>query len=111
MGSPDVVDTAEEAEGLELAPLIVREPLEEFLDAQRARLGPSSSAERIGEGHSNITYLVDARRRALRAAPPAAPAAAAVAPTTCCASGACSTRSRTRRCARRARCSPATTSP
>jgi aminoglycoside phosphotransferase (APT) family kinase protein len=53
----DVVDTAEEAAGLEPPPLVVREPLEEFLDEHaigEGRLVP----ERIGEGHSNITFLV-----------------------------------------------------
>ena len=33
MASPDVVDTPQEAAELELAPLVVREPLEAFLDA------------------------------------------------------------------------------
>lgn len=53
----DVVDTAAEAEQLERPPLIVREPLEEFLDAQGLGSGPIE-AEPIGEGHSNVTYLV-----------------------------------------------------
>ena len=43
----DVVDTAQDAADLELPPLVVREPLEAFLDAHG-----------IGEGHSNITFLV-----------------------------------------------------
>jgi aminoglycoside phosphotransferase (APT) family kinase protein len=58
MGSPDVVDTAEEAEGLEQAPLVVREPLEGFLDAHGIGSG-RLTAERIGEGHSNFTFLVE----------------------------------------------------
>jgi aminoglycoside phosphotransferase (APT) family kinase protein len=58
MGSPDVVDTAEEAAGLEQAPLVVREPLEAFLDAQGIGSG-RLTAERIGEGHSNFTFLVE----------------------------------------------------
>ena len=58
MGSPDVVDTAEEAEGLEQAPLVVREPLEAFLDAHGIGSG-RLTAERIGEGHSNFTFLVE----------------------------------------------------
>jgi aminoglycoside phosphotransferase (APT) family kinase protein len=58
MGSPDVVDTAEQAEELELAPLIVREPLEAFLDAHAIGSG-RLTAERIGEGHSNFTFLVE----------------------------------------------------
>jgi aminoglycoside phosphotransferase (APT) family kinase protein len=57
MGSPDVVDTAQEAAQLEHAPLIVREPLEAFLDERGIGSGPLE-AERIGEGHSNFTFLV-----------------------------------------------------
>jgi aminoglycoside phosphotransferase (APT) family kinase protein len=53
----DVVDTAEEAAGLELPPLVVREPLEAFLDEHGIGSG-RLEAERIGEGHSNITFLV-----------------------------------------------------
>ena len=57
MGSPDVVDTPQEAASRELAPLLVREPLEAFLDAQGIGSG-RLEAERIGEGHSNITFLI-----------------------------------------------------
>src|SRR5215208_3305885 len=57
MGSPDVVDTAEEAAQLEHAPLVVREPLEAFLDEHGIGSG-RLEAERIGEGHSNFTFLV-----------------------------------------------------
>src|SRR5687767_2422912 len=53
----DVVDTAQDAGGLELPPLLVREPLEEFLDSHGIGEG-RLEAERIGEGHSNITFLV-----------------------------------------------------
>ena len=53
----DVVDTAQDAAELALPPLLVREPLEEFLDAHRIGDG-RLEAERIGEGHSNITFLV-----------------------------------------------------
>jgi aminoglycoside phosphotransferase (APT) family kinase protein len=53
----DVVDTADDAAGLELPPLVVREPLEAFLDAHGIGAG-RVEAERIGEGHSNITFLV-----------------------------------------------------
>jgi aminoglycoside phosphotransferase (APT) family kinase protein len=53
----DVVDTAEDAADLELPPLVVREPLEAFLDAHGIGAG-RVEAERIGEGHSNITFLV-----------------------------------------------------
>jgi aminoglycoside phosphotransferase (APT) family kinase protein len=53
----DVVDTAGEAAALELPPLVVREPLEAFLDANGIGEG-RIDVERIGEGHSNITFLV-----------------------------------------------------
>jgi aminoglycoside phosphotransferase (APT) family kinase protein len=57
MGSPDVVDTAEQAATQELAPLVVREPLAAFLDEHG--IGSSGlQVERIGEGHSNVTFLV-----------------------------------------------------
>ena len=53
----DVVDTAGEAAALELPPLVVREPLEQFLDTHGIGEG-RVEVERIGEGHSNITFLV-----------------------------------------------------
>src|SRR5215208_4606303 len=53
----DVVDRAEDAAGLELPPRGVREPLEDFLDAHGIGDGRVEAA-RIGEGHSNITFLV-----------------------------------------------------
>ena len=58
MSSPEVVDTTEEAAALELAPLLVRRPVEEFLDAHGLGSGPVA-ARRIGEGHSNVTYLLE----------------------------------------------------
>jgi aminoglycoside phosphotransferase (APT) family kinase protein len=55
----DIVDTHEEAESLDRVPLIVRRPLEEFLDeAGLAQGGGTVEAEEIGEGHSNITYAI-----------------------------------------------------
>jgi aminoglycoside phosphotransferase (APT) family kinase protein len=57
MGSPDVVDTPQDASGLDQPPLLVREPLERFLDAREMGYGPIE-AERIGEGHSNVTFLI-----------------------------------------------------
>src|SRR2546421_5993029 len=56
MTPSDVVDTAAEAAGQELAPLIVRGPLAAYLDERGLGSG-AVEAERIGEGHSNITYL------------------------------------------------------
>jgi aminoglycoside phosphotransferase (APT) family kinase protein len=57
MAAPDVVDTHQDARELGQPPLLVREPLEAFLDGQGIGSGPAE-AERIGEGHSNVTYLV-----------------------------------------------------
>src|SRR5437763_4097696 len=57
MASPDIVDTPAQAAEQELPPLIVRDPLEAFLDEHGLGSGPIE-AERIGEGHSNITYLI-----------------------------------------------------
>jgi aminoglycoside phosphotransferase (APT) family kinase protein len=63
MGSPDVVDTPQDASRLGQPPLLVREPLERFLDERGIGSG-RVEAERIGEGHSNVTFLV--RRGAAR---------------------------------------------
>jgi aminoglycoside phosphotransferase (APT) family kinase protein len=52
-----IVDTPEEAAALDLPPLLVRRPLEAYLDAHGLGSGPIA-AEPVGEGHSNITYLV-----------------------------------------------------
>ena len=52
-----IVDTPEEAAALELPPLLVRRPLEAYLDAHGLGSGPIE-AEPVGEGHSNVTYLI-----------------------------------------------------
>jgi aminoglycoside phosphotransferase (APT) family kinase protein len=52
-----IVDTQEEAAGLELPPLLVRRPLEAYLDAHGLGSGPIE-AEPVGQGHSNVTYLI-----------------------------------------------------
>jgi aminoglycoside phosphotransferase (APT) family kinase protein len=52
-----IVDTPEEAAALPLPPLLVRRPLEAFLDAHGLGSGPVR-AEPVGEGHSNVTFLV-----------------------------------------------------
>jgi aminoglycoside phosphotransferase (APT) family kinase protein len=52
-----IVDTREEADALELPPLLVRRPLEAFMDEQGLGSGPLD-ARPIGEGHSNVTFLV-----------------------------------------------------
>jgi aminoglycoside phosphotransferase (APT) family kinase protein len=54
---PTIVDTPEEAAALELAPLLVRRPLEAFLDGIGLGTGPLE-AEPLGDGHSNITYRI-----------------------------------------------------
>jgi aminoglycoside phosphotransferase (APT) family kinase protein len=55
-----IVDTPDEAARQELAPLLVRRPLEAFLDAHGLGEGPLE-AETVGEGHSNVTFAI--RRR------------------------------------------------
>jgi len=52
-----IVDTPEEAAALDLEPLLVRRPLESFLDAHGLGAG-EVTAEPVGEGHSNVTYLI-----------------------------------------------------
>jgi aminoglycoside phosphotransferase (APT) family kinase protein len=52
-----IVDTPEQAAALAQPPLVVRRPLEAFLDAHGLGSG-ELTAEPIGEGHSNVTYLV-----------------------------------------------------
>jgi aminoglycoside phosphotransferase (APT) family kinase protein len=54
---PTIVDTPEEAARLDLPPLLVRRPLEALLDAHGLGGGPLKAVP-IGEGHSNLTYLV-----------------------------------------------------
>jgi len=53
----EVVDTQAQAATLERPPLMVREPLAAWLDEHGIGEGPVE-VERIGEGHSNVTYLV-----------------------------------------------------
>lgn len=54
----DVVATHEAARGNERPPLLVVRPLVEFLDAQGLGDGDGLDVEPVGEGHSNVTYLV-----------------------------------------------------
>jgi aminoglycoside phosphotransferase (APT) family kinase protein len=53
----DIVNTPEEARANERPPLLVLEPLKEFLDAHGLGRG-ALQASPIGEGHSNVTYLI-----------------------------------------------------
>ena len=66
----DIVETPEEAAELEHPPLLVLKPLEAYLDAQGLGSG-AIEFERIGEGHSNITFLItrDGERFVLRRPP------------------------------------------
>jgi len=57
MAAREIVDTQADASGQELPPLLVREPLGAFLDEHGLGLG-EIEAERIGDGHSNVTYLL-----------------------------------------------------
>jgi aminoglycoside phosphotransferase (APT) family kinase protein len=54
-----IVDTHEDAAALELAPLLIREPLAAFLDEHELAPGDGPlEAEPVGEGHSNVTYVI-----------------------------------------------------
>ncbi len=53
----DVVRTHEEAASCRRPPLLITEPLEAFLDLNSLGAGPLE-AFAIGEGHSNVTYLI-----------------------------------------------------
>jgi aminoglycoside phosphotransferase (APT) family kinase protein len=53
----DIVQTAEQAQGNERVPLLVLEPLMAFLDEHGLGEG-EVEASPIGEGHSNVTYLI-----------------------------------------------------
>ncbi len=54
----DVVATRDEAERLDRPPLLVLEPLEEWLDTRGLGTGPLRAAS-IGRGNSNVTYAVE----------------------------------------------------
>ncbi|HWX75797.1 MAG TPA: phosphotransferase family protein [Solirubrobacteraceae bacterium] len=53
----DIVNTPEQARGNEREPLLVLEPLGEFLDRHGLGEGPIEASP-IGDGHSNVTYLL-----------------------------------------------------
>jgi aminoglycoside phosphotransferase (APT) family kinase protein len=53
----DIVSTHAEASANERPPLLVVEPLQAFLDAHGLGTG-DLGIEPLGEGHSNVTYLV-----------------------------------------------------
>jgi aminoglycoside phosphotransferase (APT) family kinase protein len=53
----DIVQTAEEGEANEREPLLVLDPLREFLDEQGLGSGELRVAP-VGDGHSNVTYAI-----------------------------------------------------
>jgi aminoglycoside phosphotransferase (APT) family kinase protein len=55
----DIVETFAQAGGNDRAPLLVLEPLARFLDAHGIGEGGEIAASPIGEGHSNVTYLIE----------------------------------------------------
>ena len=57
-GPVEVVDTPAEAAALPLPPLVVRRPLEAWLDESELGSGPLV-VTRIGAGHSNATFLLE----------------------------------------------------
>jgi len=54
----DIVRTHEEAAGNSRQPLLVLEPLIEFLDANQLHAPAQLTATPIGEGHSNVTFVL-----------------------------------------------------
>lgn len=70
MTHQEVVETREQAASLASAPLLILDVVEEFLDDHGLGAGPIT-ARRLGEGNSNITYLIErlGRRFVLRRPP------------------------------------------
>lgn len=62
--APDVAERWRDVDAGARPPLIVREPLRRLLDAAGLGAGEALEAEPIGDGHSNVTYLL--RRGPLR---------------------------------------------
>src|SRR3954453_22897572 len=52
-----IVNSPQEAAVLDLPPLLIRRPLRAFLDEQGLGSG-EVRAEPVGEGHSNVTYVI-----------------------------------------------------
>jgi len=59
IAADDIVQTTAEGEANSRPPLLVLEPLQAFLDAKGIGVGGEIQASPIGEGHSNITYLIE----------------------------------------------------
>jgi aminoglycoside phosphotransferase (APT) family kinase protein len=58
IAADDIVKTASDARANSRPPLLVLEPLEAFLDSEGLGEG-EIEANPIGEGHSNVTYLIE----------------------------------------------------
>jgi aminoglycoside phosphotransferase (APT) family kinase protein len=58
IAADDIVQTRADGDGNSRPPLLVLEPLEDFLDAHGLGEG-EIAATPIGEGHSNVTYLIE----------------------------------------------------
>jgi aminoglycoside phosphotransferase (APT) family kinase protein len=54
----DIVRTREEAAGNDREPLLVMEPLAEFLSGRELEAPANLTANPIGEGHSNVTFML-----------------------------------------------------
>jgi aminoglycoside phosphotransferase (APT) family kinase protein len=54
----DIVKTPEEGAANDREPLLVLDPLREFLTANGLEAPADLSAEHVGEGHSNVTFLL-----------------------------------------------------
>lgn len=63
--SSAIVDTHADAAGLQLAPLLIREPLAAFLEERALGGDGPLEAEPVGEGHSNVTFLIRQGEREL----------------------------------------------
>ena len=57
LAADDVVATHAEAAGNARPPLLVTEPLEAFLDGRGLGAGPVTATP-VGEGHSNVTFVI-----------------------------------------------------
>jgi aminoglycoside phosphotransferase (APT) family kinase protein len=57
IAADDIVETFADAEGNDRPPLVVRRPLERFLDEHGLGAGELEIAP-VGEGHSNVTYAI-----------------------------------------------------
>ena len=58
----EVVATAADAAGLDRPPLLVLDRVQEFLDRHGIGKGPLAW-QRIGDGQSNITYIIEREDR------------------------------------------------